>query len=247
MRKFKFAVFGVITLTLLPVLLGRVQAAAIPGSAEAALRSLRNAAGDNLRIEWHSDLGTPSVMAGRLTPPSRHTPEWLARAFLNRYKALYGIRDANRELDVARVATHAEGATVYVRHLLYRTPVWEDGLAVDIDGTGVIRSVSGTMHPELERKSSFRAMHPAYSAREAVGQAVAAAGGRLAEAPSATRYYMASRAGTPLVYEVRLRFADSDRADTLLVHALTGKVIWRQSAAMSIPPGSASDASAGTE
>lgn len=247
MRQVKSAIVGLICLTLLSVLSERVQASALPGNAEAALRSLRNASGDELRIEWHPELGTPSVIRGRLSPPSRHTPEWLARSFLHRYKALYGIRDANRELEVARVAKHAEGATVYVRHLLYRTPVWEDGLAVDIDGTGVVRSVSGTMHPELERKSSFRAMHPAYSAREAVGQAVAAAGGRLSEEPSAKRYYMASRAGTPLVYEVRLRFADSDRADTFLVHALTGKVIWRQSAAMSIPPGSASDASTATE
>lgn len=247
MRRTGLAFIGVICITLLSAFLERAQATGRPGNAEAALRSLRNAAGNDLRIEWNAELGTPSVVIGRLSPPSRHTPAWLARTFLTRYKALYGIRDANRELDVERAETHPGGATVFVRHLLFRTPVWEDGLVVELDGDGVIRSVSGTIHPDLEKKLAFRDMKPAYSARDAVGRAMAAAGGQPAEAPSATRYYMASRTGTPLVYAVRLRFADPNRAETLLVHSLTGRVIWRQPAATSTQPESTSGASSGTE
>lgn len=200
-----------------------------PVKVEAALQSLRKTSGEDLAIAWNPETGTPSFVGGKLTRPSNHTPIWIAHSFLNRYRALFGIRDTNRELQVTGVEPYSEGVKVHLRHLLFRTPIWEDGLTVDLDRNGVVRSVAGTIHPDMEKKLRYRAAHPAYSEQQAVRKAVESASGEIAmDNPAAERYYLASRAGTPLVYVVSVRLRNPERTETIVVHSATGRVIERR-------------------
>jgi len=211
-----------------------VPSAAAPGrpwKAEAALKSLRNAAGESLTIEWSHETGTPSFIGGKLSRKTKHSPAWIAFGFLNKYRTLYGIRDVQRELRLEGVESHADGHNVYLRHMLFRTPVWEDRLTVALDKDGVVREVTGSFYPGLETKLNRIASHSAYSERDAIRAALRHADGELANEPAAERYYLASRKGTPLVYIVTLPLRAPARLQTFVVHSMTGRIIDQQTTA----------------
>ncbi len=202
-----------------------------PRKAEAALKSLSRVSGGTMTLEWSLETGTPSRIGGRLSSKTNHSPAWVAVGFMNRYRALYGIRDVQRELRVEGVEQHADGHNVYLRHMLFRTPVWEDRLTVTLDKDGVVREVSGSFYPGLETKLNRIAMHSAYSERDAIRTALRHASGELANEPAAERYYLASRKGTPLVYIVTVPLRVPDRAEMFVIHSMTGKILDNQTTA----------------
>lgn len=206
-------------------------AAGRPWKAESALKNLRDAAGESMTIEWSLETGTPSLIGGKLSRKANHSPAWIAFGFLNEYRMLYGIRDVQRELRLEGVEHHADGHKVYLRHMLFRTPVWEDRLTVALDNDGVVREVAGSFYPGLETKLNRIAMHSAYSVKEAIRTAVRHASGELANEPAAERYYLASRKGTPLVYIVTLPLRDPSRTETFVIHSMTGRILDKQTTA----------------
>ncbi|MBO9599059.1 MAG: hypothetical protein J7559_14730 [Cohnella sp.] len=195
------------------------------------MKSLREVAGESMAVEWSLETGTPSLIGGKLSRPTNHSPAWIAFAFLNKYRMLYGIRDVDRELRVEGVERHGDGHKVYMRHTVFRTPVYEDLLTVTLDKDGVVREVAGSFYPGLETKLNRIAMHSAYSAKEAIRTALVHANGELANEPVAEKYYLASRKGTPLVYVVSLPLREPDRTQTFIVHSMTGRILDKQTTA----------------
>ena len=206
-------------------------AAGRPWKADAALKSLSNAAGETMAIEWSLETGTPSYIGGKLSRPTKHSPSWIAFGFLNQYRILYGIRDVQRELRLEGVERQEGGHKVHLRHMVFRTPVWEDSLTVTLDKDGVVREVAGSFYPGLETKLNRIEMHSAYSAKEAIRTVLVHANGELANEPVAEKYYMASRKGTPLVYVVAIPLRDPDRTQTFVVHSMTGRILDKQTTA----------------
>ena len=192
------------------------------------LQHLEAESGGTLSVRWNERTCTPSVLEGRLSKPSNHSPQWIATEFVRRVKNLYGLENPNHAMRVVEVERRSDSTRVRMEHLLYGTPVWGDELSVHIDGHGIIRRVEGTIHPRLEKQLFHRPLRPAISAHKATAKALAAVKdqGTLAGPPEARLYYLPSRSGTPPVYVVTIRFVERDAGDRqLFIHGITGRVI----------------------
>lgn len=233
MMKLRIKIVGTVCIMALltAFILPSAGAAGLPWKAKSALKDLQGAAGSTLTIEWSSDTGRPSYIGGKLTRPSKHTPEWIVFGFLNKYRALYGIRDVRSQLRLEGVERQANGAKVYLRQVMFGIPVWEDQLTVALDAKGVVREVAGSIYPDLETKLGRFAMHSAYSEQAAIRVALNQASGEPANEPVAERYYLAARKGTPLVYIVDLSLRDPDRIETFVIHSMTGRIIEQRTTA----------------
>lgn len=189
------------------------------------LQQLKENSHGTLEIIWSTETNTPSMLAGRLSLPSKHSPEWIAYEFLNKWRTLYGLRDPNRDMKVSKVERHYEKTIVKFQHLLFRTPVWEDWLVIEMNHEGVIERIEGTIHPNMEKQLFNRPMHPAISKKQAIEKAKSMVQGELATEPEVGSYYLATRQGTPLIYVVTLHYHMPERKITTLIHSLTGRII----------------------
>ena len=224
------------------VILATIVEAASPPAAQAAasplprgkseLQRLAQASGGTLEVLWNERTHTPSLLTGALTSPSGHAPEWIAREFLKQVRASYGIRDPDRAMRIASIERTNGKVRVMFQHLLFDTPVWGDWLVVDVDKEGVVRRVEGVIHPNLERKLFNRPKHAALSAEEAAIKAVRSVpdvpDGIAVREPEVRSYYLPTKPGTPLIYVVQAAYGDPERVVTTIVHALTGRIIERQ-------------------
>lgn len=197
----------------------------IPSKAATALKQLDKYSGGTLETKWNPTINTPTTLTGALTPPSKHTPEWIALEFLTRWKAIYGLQNPKRDLKVDAVERFDDRIAVHLRHHLFQTPVWEDKLVVVLNNVGVIEKIEGTIHPQLEKRLFNRPMHPAISKKQALNKAIERNQGELSIEPQVEIYYLAARPGTPLVYVVTLESRKSDTKTTTIIHALSGRII----------------------
>lgn len=170
-------------------------------------------------------------MTGELSRPSGHTPAWIAYTFLFDHKRQWGIRHPRQDWTVTVIERRSPTLVqVHLQRQLYQTPVWGDRLVFDIDGGGVIRSVSGTLHPKLERQLFGRPQHPAISPSTARG--IAQAWLQSGYSPPASagevrlHYYPYSN-GVALVYAVPIERSEAtgQQGEPLLVHALSGRIV----------------------
>ncbi len=120
------------------------------------------------------------------------------------------------------IQRHEDRTLVFFQRHLYRTPVWGNGLVFGIDRTGVIRSVSGTMHTELGKQLFHRPKSPAFSAAKAAARArewldSVSPSAEIGEIRSC---YLPDHPGVPLVYALQL-----DPEGYVLIHAMTGRII----------------------
>jgi len=197
----------------------------LPSKITAKLKQLDKSSGGSLEIYWNNLTNTPAKLTGRLSQPSKHTPEWIAYGFLSKWRVLYGLKNPNSAMMVIKVERYSDSSYVYFQHLLFQTPVWEDGLVVEISHEGVIERVEGTIHPHLEKQLFNKPMHPGITKKQAIKKAIA----RMQEfpimEPSLESYYLSSRSGTPLIYVIKLYYSNPNREITTFVHALTGRII----------------------
>ncbi len=170
-----------------------------------ALYQLEKINGGTLDLKWNTETNTPSKLTGNLSLPSKHSPEWIAYEFLNKYRKLYGLQQPSRDMKVIKVERHPDKTIVHLQHLLFKTPVWEDWLVIEMNLDGGIRQIEGTIHPYLEKQLFNRPMIPAISEKQAIKKAAASVHGELVNEPKAARYYLSTRPGTPLIYVVNLR------------------------------------------
>ncbi len=201
----------------------------IPPEAQTVLQRLTKESKGTLDIRWNEETATPARMTGSLTAPSRHTPEWIAFTFLNSTKALYGLNRPYHEVKLAKVERPLpDTVQLHFQHLLFNTPVWGDGLVVEIDSSGVVRQVKGTIHPNLAKQLFNRPMHAALTPQQAVDKVLAASRSRqpFVRQPEVASYYLPTEKGTPLVYVVTLHTDEADSGSKqVLVHSLSGRII----------------------
>lgn len=201
----------------------------VPKDAKRALHRLKKESGDTLTVHWDPKANTPSLLAGNLSKPSEHSPQWIAYEFLNQNKAVYGLSNARTDMKATEVNRLSDD-TIQVRlqHLLYKTPVWNDGLVVQMNERGVVLRVEGRIYRDLKKRTLNRPMHPSFSETKAVELALAASNMDKAKLGgfSVEMYYHPSIPGTPLIYAVNLRSADPDEPkQQILIHALSKRII----------------------
>lgn len=195
------------------------------------LQRLREESGDSFQVAWDEETRTPSLLAGRLTQPSRHTPEWISYTVFEKIKVLYGMNHPARTMKPVNLVTDEQGRTkVQYQHFLFDVPVWGDTLVVEIDRNGVVRSVRGQFTPDLEGKLFGRPIKPSVSAKGAItaAQSYVQKNGLLvgAKEPQLQMYYLPKRPGIQLVYLATFPPPRPGEQDVrVIVHALSGKVI----------------------
>lgn len=210
---------------LLPSSNHHADASEIPSKVSAALKQLDTYSGGTLEIDWNSETNTPTRLTGKLTQPSKHSPEWIAFEFLDKWRVIYGLQKPKLTMKVVGVEQYDDRIAVHLRHQLFQTPVWEDKLVIEINKEGVIEQIVGTIHPHLEKKMLNRPMHPAISEKQAIQKAKSAkVHGELMSDPKVECYYLSTRPGTPLIYVVTLESFPDQRTITL-IHSLTGTII----------------------
>ena len=201
----------------------------LPGNAKRTLHRLKKESGDTFAVHWDSNTNTPSLLAGNLSKPSKHSPQWIAYEFLNKTKTLYGLKNSRTDMEVTEVTRRTDQTIqVRLRHLLYKTPVWKDELLIQMNEQGVVQRVEGKMHRDLNQKTFNRAMHPSFSQTRAVELALSASKMDKAKLGgfSVEMYYHPAILGAPLIYAVNLRSLDSnDPTRQILIHALSKRII----------------------
>lgn len=202
-----------------------VVASDLPSKAPALLQELVKTSGSTLEVTWNSTTNTPALLSGQLSLPSKHSPEWIANEFLNKYKKLYGLQKPIRDMKVVKVARFDDTIHVHLQHVLFQTAVWEDWLVIELNNQGVIQKIEGTIHPNLEQQSLKRPMYPAITQKQALQKAVAEMRGEIINEPKVEKYYLSSRPGTPLVYVVELQFQNPAERSTFIIHSLTGRIL----------------------
>ncbi len=75
----------------------------VPKDAKRALHRLKKESGDTLTVHWDPKANTPSLLAGNLSKPSKHSPQWIAYEFLNQNKAVYGLSNARTDMKATEV------------------------------------------------------------------------------------------------------------------------------------------------
>ncbi len=117
---------------------------------ETALADLERAAGGTLHIEWASGPESRPLFISGQIPTDEHDPEQAARAFFDRYAALYSMRSPQQELQLARLEEDSLG----MHHLRFNqtangVPVFGGQLIVHLRD-GFITAVNGTYFPGLQ-------------------------------------------------------------------------------------------------
>lgn len=196
--------------------------------ARRAMEQMNAESGGTLHIEWNAATKTPALLSGQLTKPSNHTPEWIAFEFLKKVKLVYGLKRVNENMKVTYVERERSDKTlVMMQRQLYGKPVCGDELIVEMDKSGVIRRVEGTIHADLEQKRLNRPMYPAISGDEAAAAASRYVDGlHRAEDANVQACYLPNREGVPLIYVVSFsRTENGGPASLIRIHSLTGRVI----------------------
>ncbi|WP_308634424.1 hypothetical protein [Paenibacillus silvisoli] len=181
---------------------------------------------NEISVYWNDKLGTPSLLHGSLSAPSKHSPQWITYGFLFKLRSVYGLRDPYRDLQLVEfVRTSDDDTNLTLQQMLFEIPLYGATLSVHIDRCGVVRRVEGTIYPHMERTLFNRATHPAVSLNQAKKIASRQLVGKDAYVQDATLYYYPLRSGTQLIYEVTSRAAGSESIFRTKVHALMGHVI----------------------
>jgi Zn-dependent metalloprotease len=195
--------------------------------AKRAVARLQTESEGTLTIEWNKAAATPGLISGYLTKPSNHSPQWISIEFLKQVKALYGLKRVDEQMAVIRILHEPDRTKVILQRQLYGKPVCGNELTVEMDKSGVIVRVDGTIHAELEKKRLNRPMYPAITGDEAAAEASRYVDGRYpAEAARVHACYLPSREGVPLIYVVSFDTAQKDGSfSPIKIHSLTGRVI----------------------
>lgn len=121
-----------------------------PFNRQAALENLERVAGGTLYIEWaRGSDGIPIFIGGQI-PAEKPDPEQAARAFFNRYAALYLMTDPQRELQLVRLEEDPIGMHhVRFQQTVNGVPVFGGQLIVHLRD-GFITAVNGMYFPNLQ-------------------------------------------------------------------------------------------------
>ncbi|BFT69463.1 hypothetical protein [Paenibacillus sp. P36] len=188
------------------------------------LEKIRTESEYSLTVKWNPETQTPERLSGYLTKPSQHTPSWIAYEYLDKIKILYGLKRVKEDLSIVSVEPSNTSTKVYMQRMLFNRPVCGDQLLVELDRSGIVKRVEGTLHIDLEQKRLGRPMYAAITIEEAK-QAALAFDQSLKESDviSSDSCYMPTREGIPLVHKIT--FEKEKRPVSFKIHSMTGRII----------------------
>jgi Zn-dependent metalloprotease len=199
------------------------ESAELPKAAQPILLKLHKESGNTLTVKWDQQTRTPALLAGQLTPASRHSPGWIAYSFLENVKPLYGLKNVHKDMKITAIDSSGGSTKVYMQRQLFSKPVCGDELLVELDRSGAIQRVAGSIHTGLEQQRLGRPMYPAVSREQARRIATAYDEALAGRTLSIEPCYLPAREGVPLVYTIT--YEKDRRPVTLKIHSLTGRVI----------------------
>jgi thermolysin len=120
-----------------------------------------------LRVTWDPSATTVTHLSGALGDENGGEPVEIARSFLVRNAALFGMDDVERDLGRSSVKTDSYGwHHVAFQQLVAGVPVWSGATQVHLGKDGVVRSVSTSY-----KRQAHVDVQPTVDAKEAVRRA----------------------------------------------------------------------------
>jgi bacillolysin len=231
----------ILALSLFLSLAGRTAPAEAAAKHPPALTAARQHAVDALRRETrvvacHADLqGQIRVIYGELSKPLPQGGgrRQAAAAWVERHKALFGLRDAAHELALVQTVAEGQGAvSLKFQQRRAGLPYFERYLALHFGKDGRLRAVTGNLAPH----PSLASTHPRLTGAAAAEAARASrATERLAGIAANIGNLVKTRPELGIDYDetsgkARLAYAVRFSEETVRVDAATGKILNRRSA-----------------
>ncbi|MFC0211833.1 hypothetical protein ACFFK0_05075 [Paenibacillus chartarius] len=177
-----------------------------------------------LTMEWDETVQSPKLLAGKLTEPSAHSPGWISYAYLDSIKTLYGLKRVKDDLKIVSIEQSDDVLKVYLQRQLYNKPVCGNLLTIDLDRSGSIRRIEGSLDTGLEKQRLGRPMYPAVTKDEAMKIALSSDHSlQGSKTIHIDQCYLPSRTGVPLVYVVN--YERDGLPASLMIHSITGRII----------------------
>lgn len=188
------------------------------------VQNIRAESENTLEVKWNTLTQTPELLSGKLTKPSAHSPGWITYRYLDKIKPLYGLKHVDKDLKMMMIDKSTTSTKVVLQRQLFKNSVCGNQLIVELDSSGVVKRINGTLHTGLEEKRLGRPMYPAVSVEEAKRIALTY-DGSLKENKSVNveSCYLPTREGVPLVHV--LTYEREGRPVSIMIHSLTGRVI----------------------
>jgi Zn-dependent metalloprotease len=205
------------------------------------LAELQRAAPGQIRVGYNDRTGLVQALGVKSlsTPLMRGAdvrPEPAARAFLERYGPLFGLKDQARELTLQRVTTASPGRSFSrFRQAHQGVPVFGGEFVVQTDGAGQTLSASGKVVTALavDTRPAVAATRAAAAARAAVAKAYGVGEGAVSVTTPELWIYNAALVGmtrdfNELVWRAEATIAGrADVRDLVLVDAARGFIALR--------------------
>ncbi|WP_157276760.1 hypothetical protein [Paenibacillus sp. Soil766] len=196
----------------------------IPKHSQRILESIRAESENTLQVKWNSVTQTPELLTGNLTKPSEHSPGWITFRYLEKIKRLYDLKHLDHDLKIISIDKSTTSTIVTMQRQLYKNPVCGDQMIVELDKSGVVQRINGTIHAGLEEKRQRRPMYPAVSVEDAKRIALKYDASLKTSTPiNEVSCYHPTRDGIPLVHV--LTYEKDGRAVPITIHSMTGRVI----------------------
>lgn len=208
----------------LSILVPDLESPSISKKSSELLEKIRMQSDYSLSLKWNPQTQTPALLSGNLTIPSQHSPGWIAYEYLDKIKMLYGLKRVEEDLSIVSVELANTSTSVYMQRMLFNRPVCGEQLLVELDRSGVIKRIEGTLHPDLEQKRLRRPMYAAITIEEAK-QVALSFDQTLKESDliSSDTCYLPTREGIPLVH--RITFEKEKSPVSYNVHSMSGRII----------------------
>ncbi|MBD0384699.1 hypothetical protein [Paenibacillus sedimenti] len=200
------------------------QKAEISTRSQKVLQNIDTESENTLQVKWNTVTQTPELLSGKLTKPSAHSPQWITYNYLEKIKTLYGLKHVNKDLKIMTIDKNATSIKVVLQRQLFKNSVCGNQLLVELDYSGVVQRIYGTLHTDLEEKRLGRPMYPAVSAQKA--KRIALNYDKLLEESNSITIescYMPNREGVPLIHV--LTYEREGRPVSIKIHSLTGRII----------------------
>jgi Zn-dependent metalloprotease len=194
-------------------------AAPLSSKARAELDMLQLMAAHTLQIQWNEETSSPRQIVGTLSERSNHSPEWISLRWVAKYRSLYGSRSPYTEYIVISRDEREDYTWVRLQQTVHSIPVLGNELDIEIDRSGVIRRVEGSLVPEVEKAVFHHPLKPFITEEQAVTIARQHIPGMENGPLRAQRYIMPSHPGTPVVYVVTWQ------SRRIIIHGMTGWII----------------------
>ncbi len=154
-------------------------------------------------------------------------PEQVGRAFLHDHRALFGIENAQQNLEVARSNASRGNSRVLYRQVYQGLPVLYSGYLVAVNEAGAVYYVSGDYYPDLEVLDVSPSVSPASAVSQIRSDLGGAASFKVLQEPVLSIYVddEGEDLSYHLAYEARAERRDPLEAYKYVIDAQSGEIL----------------------